>query len=60
MTDASYVNALKQDGQGVVEYYQVSVQNKTEQQKFLEKLLARSLNPNDIQKVADIACGGGG
>lgn len=56
MTD--YKNALLADAQEAEDYYKFSLEKKTEQQKFLEKLLNTSrIKPSHI---ADVACGGGG
>lgn len=56
MTD--YKKALQVDADEATEYYKYSLDNKTEQQKFLENILdARGMMPTNI---ADIACGGGG
>lgn len=53
-----YKDALKIDKQESESYYNFSLQNKTEQQTLLEKLIAASnLRP---ARIADIACGGGG
>ncbi len=51
-----YVDALKASGEETTKYYTKSIV-KTEQQKFLEKLLADS--GQSFSEVADIACGGG-
>ena len=50
-----YVEALKASGEETTKYYTKSIV-KTEQQKFLEKLLADS--GESFSEVADIACGG--
>jgi ubiquinone/menaquinone biosynthesis C-methylase UbiE len=55
---SNYIKALKIDRDTSQKYYESSLHKKTEQQKFLEKLLIeRSIKPKFI---ADIACGGGG
>jgi ubiquinone/menaquinone biosynthesis C-methylase UbiE len=51
-----YVKALQASGEETTKYYTKSIV-KTEQQKFLEKLLADS--GENFSEVADIACGGG-
>lgn len=51
-----YVKALQARGEETKAYYQKSIV-KTEQQKFLEKLLAET--GRDFHAIADIACGGG-
>lgn len=57
MSDA-YVRNLARDRDRVAAYYRKSVETKTEQQKRVEALLeAKAFVP---EKVADIACGGGG
>jgi ubiquinone/menaquinone biosynthesis C-methylase UbiE len=54
----NYIDALKTDKELTDIYYRFSLHTKSEQQKQLEDLFrARSLQP---QKIADIACGGGG
>lgn len=57
MTD--YLKALKLDQKASHDYYNFSINNKTEQQKALEKLL---INKTGFlpKNIADIACGGGG
>jgi len=55
---SNYIDALKIDKEMSKNYYLSSLHKKTEQQKFLEELLAKSgVQP---KTVADIACGGGG
>jgi ubiquinone/menaquinone biosynthesis C-methylase UbiE len=55
---ANYKKALQIDGTESVDYYTFSLNSKTEQQKMLEELLsARGI---EAQRIADIACGGGG
>jgi len=51
-----YRDALQADKTESSRYYRTSVQTKTEQQKYLERLL-EGFTP---QAIADIACGGGG
>lgn len=51
-----YVKALQASGEETAKYYAKSIV-KTEQQKFLEKLLAA--HSTKFKSVADIACGGG-
>jgi len=55
--DDRYIEALKKDYLITVDYYQKSIHEKTEQQIFLESLIAR--RGIQCQKIADIACGGG-
>ena len=52
----SYYGILKGDAIQAEAYYTKSI-NKTEQQKFLEKLLG-NVNFKSL-KIADVACGGG-
>jgi ubiquinone/menaquinone biosynthesis C-methylase UbiE len=54
--DDEYVKGLQARSEKTKEYYKKSIV-KTEQQKFLEKLLADSRN--SFSEIADIACGGG-
>lgn len=55
---SDYKSALQTDSQEASKYYKYSLENKTEQQKFLESILdTRDIIPVTI---ADIACGGGG
>lgn len=55
---SDYKAALQVDSKDASKYYKFSLDNKTEQQKFLECILdAMSIIPDNI---ADIACGGGG
>ncbi|MBI3511292.1 MAG: class I SAM-dependent methyltransferase [Bacteroidetes bacterium] len=52
----NYINALQKSKKETAAYYKKSLV-KTEQQKFLEKLLKES--GQKISSIADIACGGG-
>lgn len=52
-----YIKALKVNSEKTEDYYQKFLANKSEQQKFLEKLLIQ-LNV-DPKVIADIACGSG-
>jgi ubiquinone/menaquinone biosynthesis C-methylase UbiE len=54
-----YVKALQKGKKTTTAYYLKSVHKKTEQQKFLEKLLGKFKSGKDL-KIADIACGAGG
>ena len=54
--DDNYIKALQSSKEKTADYYKKSVV-KTEQQKFLEKLLAGK--NKKFSKIADIACGGG-
>lgn len=55
---SDYKSALKIDTQESINYFNFSLNKKTEQQKLLEKILKeRRVAP---QTIADIACGGGG
>ena len=52
-----YNKALQIDEKEASHYYKASIKRKSEQQKFLEELIAHEeIFPN---QVADIACGGG-
>lgn len=55
----SYVKALQKDKKTTSKYYLKSLSKKTEQQKFLEKLLANEKFLKPVNNVADIACGAG-
>ena len=53
-----YLKSLKKDENTSREYYTSSLKMKSEQQKFLEKLVTgKAIKP---KYIADIACGGGG
>lgn len=55
---AEYIKAMQADKRESARYFKFSVDNKTEQQKALERILfERDIVP---QFIADIACGGGG
>lgn len=56
MTDV-YYKAMKNDTEEYKEYFLKSI-NKTEQQKFLEKLL-KEKEKKELYNIADLACGAG-
>lgn len=56
MTDV-YYKAMKNDKEEYKKYFTKSI-NKTEQQKFLEKIL-KEKEKNELSNIADLACGGG-
>ena len=57
MNHENYKKALQADKAQTIEYYNKSLLQKSEQQKFLEKLLRQ--NDGQFGQIADIACGGG-
>lgn len=53
-----YLESLKIDSEVSARYYRSSIENRTEQQKFLEEILSgQSVGP---KRILDAACGGGG
>lgn len=57
MSKDDYIKGLQADNSKTIAYYNKSLHQKTEQQKFLEKLLLAE--GRQFEKIADIACGGG-
>src|SRR5687767_12827239 len=57
--DTRYIAVLQKGSKKTTEYYLKSFLYKTEQQKFLEKLLASTQLPEKINTIADVACGAG-
>lgn len=57
MHEDQYISALKKDGNFVIDKFNSFVESKSEQQKFLEHILAE--NNIAIENAADIACASG-